>query len=89
MSDDEEIAAVFYQDIQDKTNLVKNKSGLLPFLDAYNTYDPDDSESLNGYDVSNLLRGITNSEDRKLLENLYFQVLEEERLEKEKEEAEE
>jgi hypothetical protein len=83
LSDDEEIAAVFYRDIQEKTNLVKNKSGLLPFLDDSESYSPDDHNYIEGFSIVKFLEGI-NSEDRKLLNDLYGQVLEEE-----KEEAEE
>jgi hypothetical protein len=82
-SSDEEIAEVFYRDIQDKTNLVRNKSGLLPFLDDSESYSPDEHNYIEGFSVVKFLEGM-NSEDRKLLDDLYCQVLEEE-----KEEAEE
>jgi hypothetical protein len=86
LSSDKEIAEVYHQEIQEKTNLVKRKSGLLPFLNEYSSYDPEDPDSLSGFHVLNLYEGIADSDDRKLLNNLYCQALEEEKEEIEEQE---
>jgi hypothetical protein len=78
LSTDDEIAEVFYSDIQEKTNIVKQRSGILPFLSDNGNFDPENPDYLDGFQVVNLYDGITSSDDRQMLNNLYCQVLEEE-----------
>jgi len=78
LSNAEEIAEVYYGEIQGKTNQVLSKSGILPFLSDSETFNPSNPKTLDGFHIERLYKQILNSDDTGLLERLYRKIIEEE-----------